>query len=801
MIAPSPSTYVFAILFGGLALAQDFAVIGNSSIDGSLGLTEVTTVKLDLPSQCEDPDSVNCTTRLFDGGVHYVSYFESEGDAIIWGDVNAGPVDNLLAYKADSNSSSSSRVRAKRSLSLTTGKNVLWPGAELKYRYESQATKTLWQSRVDQAIANWISILPFLKFTEQSGFTATNGVLNIRDSIPSTCSCHVGYHASSSDTFLTANYAGCQLSQIEHELGHALGLYHEHQRQDRVSQGVSFVCTALIDYTDYSTAADSCCKGNPTNCCGSSPPCCYGKSCNFNLPDGAIDQTGNYDPISLMHYSNTAFARTLPSGFFDQTLPGAFTQAVRQLIVYPSVLDATRICKLYSAQCSSVGFCGDKTTQSSEECDDGNRIDGDGCTRDCKKEYCGDGVVQKGLLEECDDGNNVNGDGCDSDCKSEVCGNGILQEGEQCDDGNTINGDGCDSNCNLEVCGNGIIQEGEECDDGNTDDGDGCNSVCVKEFCGDGILQEGLGEQCDDGNIIEGDGCSPDCVIEFCGDGNLQKDIGEECDDNNNIDGDGCSSKCIIEFCGDGILQKELGEECDDGNNDDGDGCSSTCIKEFCGDGTIQKGLGEECDDGNNKDGDGCSAKCTIEKGGKPTEPNPKPNPKEPKPKEPKPNEPKPKEPKPQEPKPKEPRPQEPKPQEPKPKEPKPVPGTPTPVPGTPVPPVVIPGTPGTPGNPTPGTPGVPGTPGIPGTPGVPATPTPGVPGTPGSPTPGVPGTPGTPGTPGSPTPGAPGTPGIPGEATATPSGLPPFVAAASSLERYSMGSLVLGLIGLIALL
>ena len=31
-----------------------------------------------------------------------------------------------------------------------------------------------------------------------------------------------------------------------------------------------------------------------------------------------------------------------------------------------------------------------------------------------------------------------------------VCGNGIMETGEACDDGNTINGDGCSSTCVVE---------------------------------------------------------------------------------------------------------------------------------------------------------------------------------------------------------------------------------------------------------------------------------------------------------------------------------------------------------------
>lgn len=66
---------------------------------------------------------------------------------------------------------------------------------------------------------------------------------------------------------------------------------------------------------------------------------------------------------------------------------------------------------------------------------------------------------------------------------------------EQCDDGNMINGDGCSGNlidygwtCKLDMllksicvrfCGNGIIDfTGEVCDDGNIINGDGCNLDC-----------------------------------------------------------------------------------------------------------------------------------------------------------------------------------------------------------------------------------------------------------------------------------------------------------------------------------
>lgn len=65
------------------------------------------------------------------------------------------------------------------------------------------------------------------------------------------------------------------------------------------------------------------------------------------------------------------------------------------------------------------------------------------------------------------------------------CGDNILDPGEECDDGNLVDGDGCSSTCTIEVpqpyCGDGKLDPGEECDDGNTQAGDGCSANCTIE--------------------------------------------------------------------------------------------------------------------------------------------------------------------------------------------------------------------------------------------------------------------------------------------------------------------------------
>src|SRR3569623_596466 len=78
----------------------------------------------------------------------------------------------------------------------------------------------------------------------------------------------------------------------------------------------------------------------------------------------------------------------------------------------------------------------------------------------CIKGLCGNGIVDTAAGEACDDGNNLDGDGCSADCKSdETCGNGSVDacKGEVCDDGNNVSGDGCAADCkSSERCGNGV---------------------------------------------------------------------------------------------------------------------------------------------------------------------------------------------------------------------------------------------------------------------------------------------------------------------------------------------------------
>ena len=277
-------------------------------------------------------------------------------------------------------------------------------------------------------------------------------------------------------------------------------------------------------------------------------------------------------------------------------------------------------------------LCGDGNLNPGEQCDDGNNIDGDGCTATCMTEYCGDGVVNNAGLETCDDGGTVDGDGCSASCQIEgctdplapnynpaavvddgscdaYCGDGTIDPGETCDDGNNIDGDGCSANCQSdESCGNGIQDPGEACDDGNSDNTDACLNTCQLATCGDGYVQAGV-EECDDANSDNTDACLNTCQLATCGDGYVQAGV-EECDDANSDNTDACLSTCQLATCGDGFVQTGV-EECDDANSDNTDACLNTCILATCGDGFVQAGV-EECDDANSDNTDACLNTCIL---------------------------------------------------------------------------------------------------------------------------------------------------------------------------------------------
>jgi len=148
-----------------------------------------------------------------------------------------------------------------------------------------------------------------------------------------------------------------------------------------------------------------------------------------------------------------------------------------------------------SSGCILEWVCGDGVceTDRQENCP--------ACPEDCCP--CGDGICDDAMGETCTL--------CHDDCCPD-CGDGVLDPTEQCDDGNNADNDGCSAGCLDEdgtpTCGNGIWEAGEQCEDGNTTPGDGCDDACQVEYvCGDGLCEDSFGETC---QICPPD-CCPSC--------------------------------------------------------------------------------------------------------------------------------------------------------------------------------------------------------------------------------------------------------------------------------------------------
>jgi cysteine-rich repeat protein len=129
-----------------------------------------------------------------------------------------------------------------------------------------------------------------------------------------------------------------------------------------------------------------------------------------------------------------------------------------------------------------------------------------GCTIDRQFCWvCGNGVIDPGtyvidgrtLQEQCDDGNLVEGDGCSATCQRE-CGDGIVQLGESCDDGNAVANDGCTS------CGGDIWYFG-----GNAESWDQCTMRWAVEAPYAAGSQAAVSQQANGFTVTCRDGVAP----------------------------------------------------------------------------------------------------------------------------------------------------------------------------------------------------------------------------------------------------------------------------------------------------
>lgn len=299
--------------------------------------------------------------------------------------------------------------------------------------------------------------------------------------------------------------------------------------------------------------------------------------------------------------------------------------------------------------------CGDKVKDPGEECDFGDRTNGDGCEYNCKFTcVASDPTRNCHAVDVCfaDGTCNPNTHKCSpiqpapagkscgtgmncvaGTCVAVACGDGITALGvEPCDDGNLNNLDGCTNKCvpscvnaatdckgvptcDVASCANNVCalspnasKDGQACSTGGgSGTCDKTTGACTTGVCGDPNVD--AGEQCDlgAGNNVHGSGCEPTCLY------SCQTDT--DCDD-----GDPCNGVEKCTATAGGPLGTPASKKCTAGAPKlDGDVCAASprricltrngkigCSLSVCGDGYTDSAT-EDCDPPNTL---GCDDKC-----------------------------------------------------------------------------------------------------------------------------------------------------------------------------------------------